>query len=137
MIGEMNSSSIDKQDIRRFGLIALVFFGALAGVAFWRDKTAMFIFFGILSLTGMCCLILPGPMTPFYRGWMRVAHKIGLTLTAIMLTIAFYGVITPAAWLKRLFGGRPLPMTPDPGKSSYWVDRTEPAQPKERFFRRY
>jgi len=66
-----------------------------------------------------------------------VAHKIGLAVTAIVLTITYYGVITPSAWLKRLFGGRPLPVAPDPEKSSYWIDRTEPAQPKGRFHRRY
>ena len=133
----MSSSSTDKRDIRRFGLIALVFFGALAGVALWRDKTAMLIFFGILTTMGVLFLALPGPMAPFYRGWMKVAHKIGLAVTAVVLTIAYFGVITPAAWLKRLFGGRPLPLAPDPDSSSYWVDREEPVQSKEQFYRRY
>jgi len=133
----MSSSSTDKRDIRRFGLIACLFFGALAGVALWRDKTPFLIFFGILAGMGILFLLAPGPMAPLYRGWMKVAHKIGLALTAVVLTLAFYGVITPAAWIKRLFGGRPLPVAPDPERSSYWVDRTEPVQPKEQFYRRY
>jgi len=133
----MSSSSTDKRDIRRFGVIACLFFGALAGVALWRDKAGILIFFGTLSTLGFLFLLAPGPMAPLYRGWMRVAHKIGLAVTAIVLTITYYGVITPSAWLKRLFGGRPLPVAPDPEKSSYWIDRTEPAQPKGRFHRRY
>jgi hypothetical protein len=54
-----------------------------------------------------------------------------------MLAIAYYVVITPAALLKRLFGGRPLPLSPDPDASTYWVSRDEPAQPKERFYKRF
>ena len=132
----MNSNSTDK-DIRKFGLVALVFFGLLCGVALWQASPVLGAFFGILSLLGLGFLILPGPMAPVYRGWLKVAHVIGTVLTVVMLTLSFYLVITPAAWLKRLFGGRPLPMQPDPDAETYWVPRQEPAQPKERFYKRY
>ena len=36
-----------------------------------------------------------------------------------------------------LFGGRPLPTKPDKEAMSYWVERTDPAQPEERFLKRY
>jgi len=55
----------------------------------------------------------------------------------IVLTLAYYIVITPTALAKRLISGRPLPTAPDKGLSSYWVSRPEPAQPKERFIKRY
>jgi hypothetical protein len=55
----------------------------------------------------------------------------------LILTIFFYFVMTPAALLKRIFGGRPLPVKPDPDAETYWVTRTEPAQPKERFPKRF
>ena len=82
-------------------------------------------------------MILPGPMAPVYLGWLRIAHLIGRGITAVVLTLMYYLVITPAALLKRLFGGRPLPTEPDKKAATYWADRDEPAQPLERFTKRY
>ena len=70
-------------------------------------------------------------------GWLKIAHFIGSKVTILILTIMFYFVITPAALLKRIFGGRPLPVKPDPDAETYWVTRPEPTQPKERFPKRY
>jgi hypothetical protein len=61
----------------------------------------------------------------------------GSKVTLVMLGIIFYFVITPAALLKRIFGGRPLPIEPDPDAETYWVTRSEPAQPAERFPKRF
>lgn len=132
----MNSNST-KREIRKFGIVALLFFGALAGLALWRDKTGFTIFFGGLSCLGMCFLALPGPFRPIYNGWLKIAHFIGKIITVFMLTLSYYVVITPAAWLKRAIGGSPLPLKAEPDADSYWIDRKEPSQPKERFYLRY
>ena len=58
-------------------------------------------------------------------------------VTVLALTGAYVFVLLPSALLKRVFGGRPLPVRPDRNGASYWVDRTEPAQPRERFSKRY
>lgn len=130
-------TSTERKEIRTFGLIALVFFGALFGLAFWRDRPVPMVIFGFLGLLGLSFLALPGPMRPVHAGWLKVAHAIGRTITTIILTLAYFLVITPSAWLKRLFGGRPLPLKPDPEADTYWVPREEPVQPKERFHKRF
>jgi hypothetical protein len=134
--GAINSNPTNK-DIRTFGLAALLLFGALCTVALWQAKPALGVFFAAPGLLGLGFLLLPGPMAPVYHGWLKVAHFAGTALTIVTLTIFYFLVMTPTAWLKRLFGGRPLPVKPDPGASSYWVPRREPAQPKERFYKRY
>ena len=92
----------------------------------------------LLSLFwGAGFILFPSNLKPLYDGWLKVGHKIGLIMTAFILILSYYVVITPAAWIKRMFGGRPLPTEPDRNLSSYWVARSEPAQPKERFFKRY
>ena len=133
----MNSNSIEKRQIRWFGLAALVFFGCLCGLALWRDRNFIQYFFGFLSILGLGFLLLPGPLTPVYKGWLKVAHFIGVVFTVIVLSLAYYLVMTPSGFIKRVFGGRPLPMKPDPDASTYWVTRPEPAQPKDRFFKRF
>ena len=133
----MNSFSTEPKDIRKFGLIGVVFFGLLAGVALWRQKPLPTYAFGALSFLFTAFCLFPASLTPVYRGWMRVAHAIGTVVTAVILTLAYYLVVTPFGLGKRFFGGRPLPLKPDKKRSSYWVSRPETAQPKERFIKRY
>lgn len=131
-----NLNSTDKE-IRKFGLIALVLFGGLCAAALWQQKPAMTWFLGTLAFLGVCFLALPGPFRPVYRAWMKVAHRVGTFFTTLVLTLAYFGVITPAALLKSVFGGKPLPLKPDPAAETYWVTRREGAQPRERFYLRY
>jgi len=133
----MTSSSTDAKAIRKFGGVAFFFFGILCALAFWRHKTILFYFFGFLSLLGLGFIVMPNVSKPVYDAWLKIAHFIGKVITTVALTLLYYLIITPTALLKMVFGGRPLPLKPDKGASSYWVERDEPAQPKERFIKRY
>lgn len=133
----MSSNSTDSKEIRKFGVIALVFFGSLCALGFFTNKSIPIYLFGFLSILGLGFIVIPSPLRPVYTAWLKVAHLIGKIVTALVLTFAYYLVITPSALIKRLFGGRPLPVKPDSKASSYWIDRIEPAQPKERFLKRY
>ncbi len=128
---------INPREIRRFGVIGFLFFGTLFAVAVLRDKTLAAYFFGPLAVLSIGFVMMPVQLKPVYAGWLKIAHFIGSKATILILTIFFYFVITPAALLKRIFGGRPLPVKPDPDAETYWVTRPEPAQPKERFPKRY
>ena len=133
----MNSNSTDTREVRKFGFIALIFFGCLCVLGLWMKKPLPAYLFGFLSILGLGFILIPAQLKPVHAAWLKVAHLLGRIITALILTMAYYLVITPSALIKRLFGGRPLPVKPDKEASSYWVDRTEPAQPKERFLKRY
>jgi len=133
----MNSSSTDIREIRKFGIVAFVFFGTLCSLGIWRQKPLAMFFFGLLALAGLGFMTIPAQMRPVHAAWLKVARFIGKAVTTLMLTVAYYLVITPSALIKRLFGGIPLPIKPDQKASSYWVDREESAQPKERFPKRF
>jgi len=133
----VSSNSIDAKEIRKFGLIALVFFGCLSGIGIWTKKPLPIYLFGFLSILGISFILAPSRMRPIHALWLRIAHFLSRVVTTIILTLAYYLVITPAALIKRLFGGTPLPTKPDKDCPSYWVTRDEPAQPRERFFKRF
>jgi hypothetical protein len=82
-------------------------------------------------------IILPNALKAVYLAWLKVAHFIGRVITTVILALAYYLSIAPTALIKRMFGGTPLPTAPDRNAATYWVTRNEPAQPKERFFKRY
>ena len=133
----MSSNSTDSKEIRRFGLVALVFFGSLCLLGLWLKKPLPVYIFGALSMIGAGFILFPSFLRPVHDGWVKIARFIGRMVTILILSLAYYLVITPSALLKLLFGGRPLPIKPDKKALSYWVDRDEPAQPRERFLKRY
>ena len=133
----MNSNLTNPREIRKFGAIGSLIFGTIFAVAVWRDKTPLAFFFGLLTVLSIGFVLMPVQLKPVYAAWLKIAHFIGSKVTILILTIMFYFVITPAALLKRIFGGRPLPVKPDPDAETYWVTRLETAQPKERFPKRY
>lgn len=133
----MNSNLINPREIRKFGVFGCIFFGTLVGAAVWRDKTLTAYFFGLLAFLSIGFILIPLQLKQVYAAWLKLAHFIGSKVTILILTILFYFVITPAALLKRIFGGHPLPLKGNPDAETYWVTRPEPAQPKERFPKRY
>jgi len=133
----VNSNSTKRGDIRKFGIVAFLFFGCLCGLGIWTGKAIPTYLFGFLSMIGLGFMVIPGPLRPVYAGWLKIAHFIGKIVTITMLTLAYYLVITPSAVLKRIFGGAPLPVKPDKSVDSYWVTRDEKTQPRERFSKRY
>jgi len=133
----MNSNSTESRDIRKFGSIALIFFGGLCALGIWAQKPVLISIFGSLASLGIAFILLPTNLAPVYIVWMKIAQFLGKAFTALILTLAYYLVITPAALLKRIFGGTPLPTKPNQELPSYWVTRTEPAQPVERFVKRF
>ncbi len=135
--GEPNLNSTETREIRKFGLIALVFFGCLCILGILLKRALPIYLFGFLSAVGLGFIVIPSTLRPFYSLWLKIGHTLGRIMTTLMLTLAYYLVITPSGLVKRLFGGTPLPIKPDKQVSSYWVARTEPAQPKERFLKRY
>ena len=133
----MISSSTSPREVRKFGVIAFIFFGSLCALGLWRQKVVPTYLFGFLSLMGAGFILLPTTLRPVYDGWLKITHFIGVFITTVLLTLAYYLVITPTALIKRLISGRPLPTKPDKSISSYWVTRSELVQPKDRFIKRY
>ncbi len=133
----MGWSSTENKEIRKFGFVALIFFGCLCGLGIWKHKVVPIYLFGFLSALGLGFILIPKTLSPLYSGWLKIAHFVGRIITTLVLALAYYLVLTPTALIKRLFTGAPLPLKPDGEVATYWVTRTEPTQPKERFLRRF
>jgi hypothetical protein len=103
----------------------------------WKEKLIPTYLFGALSLLGIGFILIPLQLKPVFAAWLKIAHFIGRIITTMILALAYYLVITPAALMKRIFGGTPLPIKPDKNVSSYWVTRKEAVQSKEQFLKRF
>jgi hypothetical protein len=133
----MTLSSTERKEIRKFGIVSFLFFGSLSFLGFWNQMPILGSFFCLLCVMGIGFILIPSQLKPMHRLWIKAAHFIGRLNTVAVLILIYYAVITPTALLKRLFGGRPLPLKPDKKVLSYWVTRTEPAQPQQRFLKQF
>ncbi len=55
--------------------------------------------------------------------WMTLGRAIGKIATPVGTAVLFIGVVTPVAWLLRLFGKNVLRLGREPPASSYWIAR--------------
>ena len=135
--GNAHLNSTDIREIRKFGFIAVAFFGCLCILGIFLKRPLPSYLFGFLSAAGFGFIVFPFQLRAFYSVWVKTGHMLGRVVTTLILVLAYYLVVTPSALIKRIFGGAPLPIRPDRQVLSYWVPRPEPAQPKERFLKRY
>lgn len=95
----------DKTELKKFGIafaiFILIFFGLILQYIFkknveyyyWLIPSALFLVSG---------LILPVLLKPFFIVWMTVTHYIGRVNTVIILSLIYFVLITPFAFVIKL-----------------------------------
>ena len=111
--------------LRRFGFTvasALLLLGALL---FWRHhRGAGFVFAALGALLFIVAAVAPPLLKWLHGPWMILSLALGWIMTRLLLTIAFFLIVTPIGLLQRLFGKRPIEIAFRTGATSYWQPRT-------------
>jgi Saxitoxin biosynthesis operon protein SxtJ len=99
---------------------ALVITAALLIFYFFNQKTWL-----LKSALGLAliAIFLPKIMIWIHEIWMKLAALLGLINGKVLLSILFFVILTPLAWLSRLFGKNSLQLKPKPQNESYYVER--------------
>ncbi len=137
----MNLLQIDHHPPRRklveFGVVWLVFFGVLGGIACYRN--------GLSWAAGLWGLALAVPAVGWaYPAFMRLVYvgmqylglPVRFVVSIAILAIVYYAVLTPVGLLMRVLGYDPMKRRFDPAAQSYWVLR-QPAGGNDRYFQQY
>ena len=119
----------DARALRKFGVAMLVGFGLiglllqfgphhrpLAARVCWGFGAAA----GLLGLTGTRAAL------PVYWAWMGLAFVMGSIMSRVVLTVFYFGMITPMGWGMRLAGRDKLRLRRRDVKT-YWSDLPPPA----------
>ena len=120
---------------RKTALVVASVFLLIAAWNFYRGRTTVVIIFGgagaLLVVMG---LFIPAAARHFHIAWMRLAVALGHINSRILLSLMFYGAITPYGFVSRLVGRDPLRRR---GKKleSYWIERKTSKQAREQFER--
>ena len=88
--------------IRSFGLIVG---GIFVLIGLWplvvRAEAPRLWAVGIAAGLVLPAILFPKGLTPIYRLWMRVADALGWVNTRIILSLVFYGLVTPIGVIRR------------------------------------
>ena len=113
-----------KKDLRKFGLTVggvLLLIGALL-FYFEKGSAPYFaIIGGILFIAGM---IIPQTLKPFNKIWMGLAIVLGFFMSRLILTILFYLILTPIAFLAKIFRKKFMMLKYDKSAKTYWEKRS-------------
>jgi hypothetical protein len=121
--------------LRQFSGLWIIFFGAIAARQEYHHHhhTAALVLAVLAFTLGPLGLVWPRAMKPIFVGWMGLAYPIGWVVSRVVLSLIFFGLFTPVAWVFRLKGRDALRMRPHPQAATYWV--TKPHMERAQYFR--
>lgn len=138
----------DRKTLAQFGLVALVAFGLIGGLIFWKKelfglhlsdgaaRTTAFVLWGLGALSALLGLVKPELNRFLFVGLILVTFPIGFVLSYVIMFVIFYLIITPVGLVFRLIGRDPLAKRFDPKAATYWVPHRK-AESVERYFRQF
>jgi polyferredoxin len=137
LIEEIRNIKSGKKELREFGLLVGGVLGLIGLFAWWKGKP----FFPYLLVPAIVLIVaggaIPSILKPIQRVWMTAALLIGWVMTSILLSLLFYGVVTPLGILARLMGKDFLDLKFKENKHSYWIPRREGGVKKTNYERQF
>ena len=108
------------KDLQNFGLLMGTFLAGLGSFYQFQSQTKAiyFLFFSLFFL--LPALIYPYLLKLPYQLWMKLADILGFIMTRVILTVLFYLVLTPTAFLLKLLNKDLLNLKLEPQADSYW-----------------
>jgi hypothetical protein len=119
---------------------ALIVAGVLLLLGAWNyyrgRMTAVLVLASIGGALLIMGLLLPALARRFHILWMQLAGILGYINSRILITVMFYGMMTPVGLVQRLFGRDVLNRRAG-GRESYWIPREQTRQTREGFERQF
>jgi hypothetical protein len=126
-----------RRELRQFGFLCLVFFGAFA--AWYWSSDGFTLTVKILTaaalLGGVLGAVAPQFLKYVFVGWIVAVFPIGWTVSHLLLGFIYYFLITPIGLLLRALGNDPMNRAFDGNAKSYWS--THEQAPVGRYFRQF
>jgi hypothetical protein len=111
-----------RQEITQFGRVILVGFGLIGLLFFLRHKaTVAGVMWGVAAFVWLLSITLPQLAKGFYWIWMGFGFVMGSIMSVVVMTVIFFGILTPVAILFKLLKRDALRRRPQSGES-YWID---------------
>ena len=113
-----------KKQLRNFGFTVG---GIFAGIGVWpvvlRAEGPRLWALTVAAVLVIPALVMPRSLTQIYRIWMAAAEALSWINTRILLSVVFYGLVTPIGMTVRRFGRDPMQRGFQPGAETYRVSK--------------
>ena len=120
LIEEVKAIKSTKKELKDFGIVVGTVFAIMGGLLLWRGKEHYLYFLssgGVLVFFGF---FAPAVLKPLQKVWMGFAVIMGWFMTRVILSIFFFGILTPIRIVSGLFGKKFLDLKIEKSKKSYW-----------------
>jgi hypothetical protein len=122
---------VTPKKIRDFGWVMFaVLIVIVPAFISWRNDWIITDLMLIIAAVGLVLwlpsLVIPKSMTSVYRGWMLLAILIGLFMTKVIITLVYFGMMTPIGLVRQWIVKDPMKMKTDPEATTYWVKKESP-----------
>lgn len=121
---------------RRSTLLVTVMLALLAGWQTRRGHQAAVWTLAIMAFATATCLLRPSATLAFHRWWMRLATALGWINSRILLSLVYFGLMTPLGLVRRGVGQDPLSRR-SAALPSYWTIRQKTRQTPRDFERAF
>jgi hypothetical protein len=116
---------------RAFGIVFAIFFSLVALAPLRTHHPIRWWALGAGAVVLAATLIRPGWLHPFNYVWTKLGLLLGRIVSPVVMGLMFFLVVTPTAFLFRLFGKDPLRLAKDAGARTYWIERRPPGPAPE------
>ena len=120
MLEEIKNIKSKKGDLRNFGITIGLILITISVLLLWKEKHSYEIFIVVGTLLCLIGFILPIILKPFFIVWMTFAIILGWFMTRLILSLVFYGIMTPIGVLSRIFGKKFLKVKFYKTNNTYW-----------------
>ena len=119
------ADSVRLSSNRAFGLAIGVALAAISVAPAFRGRPIRILPLVAASAFAALAVVLPSLLAPLHRVWFRIAQMLHVVMSPLMMAILFFGVLTPAAIVMRLFGRQALDRRGfgDQSLSTFWIAR--------------
>ncbi len=137
MLAKINWNPSGKQ-LRAFGWTMLVAFPLFGLLLAWRFDSwmAFYVCLAIGIIFAGASLFIPPLGRPLYQGWMAIGFALSYVIPPIIISLAFYLMLTPMGFLRRLFSKDPMGQQKAEPGATYWkkIDHKTTVRSYERQF---
>ena len=113
-----------KKDLRKFGLTVGGVLLIIAALLLYFEKSSAPYFGAIGGILFLAGILIPQILKPLNKIWMGLAVVLGFFMSRLILTILFYLVLTPIAFIAKIVGKKFLILKYDKSTNTYWEKRT-------------
>ena len=123
ILEEIKEIQSSKKELREFGLTLGIIFAVLGGWGFWRHKPHVEYFLALSAALLVLAFAAPAFLKPFQKIWMSLALLMGWVMSRVILSVLFYGILTPLSLALHLSGKELLQKKWREKKDTFWVNR--------------